>query len=65
MKTTLRIITVMILALMLIGCETWHGLGRDVRGLTRWGCGDCSTEQTTTPASVNDPAPQPAPQAEN
>jgi len=58
-KTTLRIMTVMILALTLLGCETWHGLGRDVRGLTRWGCGDCSPEQAITATSEKHPAPQP------
>jgi len=40
---------------MLSGCETWQGLGRDVRGLTRWGCGDCATQQNADQVS-NAPA---------
>ncbi|OEU76038.1 MAG: hypothetical protein BA874_03950 [Desulfuromonadales bacterium C00003068] len=57
MKTTLRVITALALTLMLSGCETWQGLGRDVRGLTRWGCGDCATQQNAE--QVSDAPAQP------
>ena len=61
MKKTLHIITILVLTLTLLGCETWQGLGRDVRGLTRWGCGDCPTQHNSAQPNQAEATQQSAP----